>query len=204
MSSKGEGCFDTAVFLLMGVTDRLPRAGCGGGRESLEIRLVAGLSLCRLGAIAEGELDDMLADIARPAGDETDEPPPVVGEQCPRGFLEAREIAGHHRHEMIGCVSCGAGAIQVATGAARFVHELSQRDRRTAGLRAKPFPVARQQRHLARHNAEFGPPAPARLRRRGAVGGSFRIRCRLANGPGCRVRCRGDRDRPVGRSRRQK
>ena len=63
----------------------------------------------------------MVADIVRPAGDETDEPPPVVGKQRPRGFLEASEIAGHHGHEMIGGVSRGTRAIQIATGAARFV-----------------------------------------------------------------------------------
>src|SRR5207253_8910711 len=54
-----------------------------------------------LGAIAEGELDDVVADIVGPAGDETDESP-VIGEQRPRRFLEVGEIAGHHGHETIG------------------------------------------------------------------------------------------------------
>ena len=80
---------------------------------------------------------------------------------------------------MIGGVARGAGAIRVAVGAARFVDELSQRHRRAAGLRAEPFPVPRQQRHLARDDAEFRPPASARLRRRGLVGCGFRIRGRL-------------------------
>ena len=68
--------------------------------------------------VAEGELDDVVADIVGPAGDEADEPPPVVGKQRPRGFLEAGEIAGHHGHEVIGSVARVASAICIAIGAA--------------------------------------------------------------------------------------
>src|SRR5919201_4382681 len=76
-----------------------------------------------LGAIAEGELDDVVADIVGPAGDQSDESPPVIGEQRPRGFLETCEIAGHHGHEAIGGISCRAGAIRIAIGTARLVDE---------------------------------------------------------------------------------
>src|SRR3984893_12777977 len=77
-------------------------------------------------AIAEGELDDVVADIFGPAGDETGKPPPVVREQGPRGFFEARQIAGHRRHEMIGGVSCGPPAIAVTGRATRLLDQLSQ------------------------------------------------------------------------------
>src|SRR3954469_16565780 len=106
---------------------------------------------------AEGEPDDVVADVIRPAGNETGEPPPVVGEQGARGFLEAGAIAGHDRHEVIGGVSGGAGAIAVAAGAARFLDQFSQCHRGAAGLGAEPFPVPRQQRHLAGDDAEFRP-----------------------------------------------
>ena len=106
----------------------------------------------------------MVADIVGPAGDETDESPPVIGEQRPRRFLEAREIAGHHGHETIGGIPRRAGAIRIAIGAARFLHQLAQRHRCAAGLCAEPFPMTRQQCHLARDNAELGPAAPTRLR----------------------------------------
>src|SRR3984893_5899567 len=64
-------------------------------------------------AIAEGELDDVVADIFGPAGDETGKPPPVVREQGPRGFFEARQIARHRRHEMIGGISCRPATIAI-------------------------------------------------------------------------------------------
>src|SRR5262249_30905079 len=76
--------------------------------------------LRRLGAVAEGELDDVVADIVGPAGHQGDEASPVVGEQRPRGFLEAGEIASHGRHETIGGLLCRARAIRIAVGAARL------------------------------------------------------------------------------------
>jgi hypothetical protein len=66
----------------------------------------------------------VVADIVGPAGDETDESPPVIGEQRPRRFLEASEIAGHHGHETIRGLLCRAGTIRIAIGAARFLFEL--------------------------------------------------------------------------------
>ena len=51
-----------------------------------------GRSRLWLGAIAEGELDDVVADIVGRAGDETDELLLVIGEQCPRGLLEAGRL----------------------------------------------------------------------------------------------------------------
>ena len=138
-----------------------------------------GRSRLWLGAIGEGELDDVVADIVGPAGDEPGESPPVIGEQRPRRFLEACEIAGHHGHEAIGGIPCRAGAIRIAIGAARFVHQLSQRHRCAAGLRAEPLPMARQQCHLARDNAELGASASPRLRWRRLIGFDVRRRGRL-------------------------
>src|ERR1700680_2406067 len=86
-------------------------------------------------AIAEGGLDDVVADIFGPAGDETGKPPPVVREQGPRGFFEARQIAGHRRHEMIGGISCSPATIAITARATRLLDPLSQRHRRAAGLR---------------------------------------------------------------------
>jgi hypothetical protein len=73
--------FDTAVVPIEDVTDhcRAP--------ERWRVRSfgssVRGRSCLWRGAIAEGELDDVVANIVGPAGDETDESPPVVGEQRP-------------------------------------------------------------------------------------------------------------------------
>src|SRR4051812_2682413 len=100
-------------------------------------------TLLWIGAIAEGELDDVVADIVGPAGDETDEAPPVVGEQSARGLLEAGEVAGHHGHETIGGIPCRAGTIRIAIGAARVFHQFAQGHRCAAGLRAEPIPMAR-------------------------------------------------------------
>jgi hypothetical protein len=63
------------------------RAGC---------RIVAahgdGSLLRRLGAIAEGELDDVVADIVRPAGDETDEPPPSSANNAREGTSKPAKL----------------------------------------------------------------------------------------------------------------
>src|ERR1700682_382561 len=105
---------------------RVRSAAAAGGARKMRNVLRRGRSrLWRFGAIAEGELDDVVADIIRPAGNQPDKPPPVVGEQGPRGFLEAGQIAGHDRHEMIRRISCGAGAIQISARATRFLNELS-------------------------------------------------------------------------------
>jgi hypothetical protein len=74
-----------------------------------------------VGALAEGEPDDMVADVAGPGGDEFAETPPVVGKQRTRGFLEADAVAGHYRHEVVGGVSRRAMPVAIAADAARFV-----------------------------------------------------------------------------------
>ena len=102
------------------------------------------LQLVRIVTITEGKPDDMVADVFGPGGDQFAKPPPVVREQGAGSFLEAFEIAGHRRHEMIGRVPSGTMTISIATGVARFFHEFSQNDRRSAGLASQPIPVPRQ------------------------------------------------------------
>ena len=70
------------------------------------------------------ELDDVIADVVRPAGDQAIQPPPVACEQRARGFLEVCKVARHRRHEMIGGVPRRAAAIPVATAAAGLVDQL--------------------------------------------------------------------------------
>src|SRR3954447_8833417 len=83
---------------------------------------------------AECEPDDVIADIAGPCRDQGSEPPALVRVQRARGLLEVRQVAGRSRHEMICRVARGAAAILVAIGAARCIDQLSQADRRAAGL----------------------------------------------------------------------
>src|ERR1700730_13586926 len=109
-------------------------------------------------AVAKGEPHDMVANIVRPGGDQFAESPAILGEQGPRGFLEAFEIACHRRHEMIRRVPCGTMTVAIAVRAAPLSDHLSHRHRRPAGLAGKPVPVARQQRHFARHDAKLRPP----------------------------------------------
>jgi hypothetical protein len=79
----------------------------------------------RIVAIAEDEPDDMITDVFGPGGDQFAEPTPVVGEQSAGSLLEAFEIPGHRRHEMIGRVPRGTMTIAIATGVARFFNEFS-------------------------------------------------------------------------------
>src|SRR5512132_3947761 len=76
-----EGVFDTAVVPAVDVTDhcRAPERWRMSGFGSS----ARGDARLWLPAIAEGELDDVVADIVGPAGDELDESPPVIGEQRP-------------------------------------------------------------------------------------------------------------------------
>ena len=75
----------------------------------------------------------MIADIARPAGDEALEGGAVVGIERADRLFEMREIAGHRRHEMIGCIARRPRA-RFWT-APRLVDELAERHRRAARLR---------------------------------------------------------------------
>ena len=156
----------------------------------------------RLGPIAEGELDDVIADVAGPAGDQADKPPPIVGEQRPRGFLEAGEIAGHRGHEMIGGVSRGAGAIS---------------DRRWRGAPPPRAFAAPPMRRRAAPPAIPNAAATASPRGRPRRVWAARVRAAPAQrslrlvpdsrrvaaiAQRCRVRCREDPDRAAGRWRR--
>ena len=107
------------------------------------------------------------------SGDQTGKTPPVIGKQGARGLLEIGEVAGHHGHEVIGRIARGAQPVAIAADAAGLVDQFAQRNRRAAGLGVEPFPVPRQQRHLARDHAEFWPAAAARLVR------NLGFRCRL-------------------------
>src|SRR5260221_14707284 len=64
----------------------------------------------RFDAIAEGKLDDVVADIGGPARNQTDKTPPIAPEQGPRSFLEPPPISGHRPHEIIGRRPCRAAA----------------------------------------------------------------------------------------------
>lgn len=62
--------------------------------------------------------------------------------------------------------SCSATAVSfpltVTAGQQASIDQPAQRDRGAAGLAAQPFPLARQQRDLARHHAELGAADAAR------------------------------------------
>ena len=80
----------------------------------------------------------------------------IVGIQRARGFLESGQVAGQAAHEEIGGFLPFALAVADFIVAARLFDQLAQRHRRAAGLRGQPVPVARQQRHFARHHAQLG------------------------------------------------
>src|SRR5579871_638243 len=112
------------------------------------------------------ELCEVVANVGRPGRDQAGKATAVAGEQGAGRLFETRKITGHRRHEVIGGLARGAFAIRIAARAARRIDQLAQRHRRAAGLGVEPFPVPRQQGHLARDHAELWPPAPARLPRR--------------------------------------
>src|SRR5260370_22944120 len=153
-------------------------AGTGAVAELFGLRRAGGRRSRQnwFDAVAEGKLDDVVADIAGPASNETDKSPPIVREQGPRSFLEARQIAGHRRHEMIGRLSCGAPAIAITARPTRLLNQPAQCHRGPAGLWPEPFPVPWQRRDFAGDDAKFGPPATTRLRHRKVVGGGFQLR----------------------------
>src|SRR5258708_17296074 len=87
--------------------------GTGAVAERFGLRRAGGRRSrrSRFDAIAEGKLDDVVADIGGPASNETDKSPPILREQSPRSLLEAPQIAGHRRHKNISRVSFRAAAI---------------------------------------------------------------------------------------------
>jgi hypothetical protein len=77
------------------------------------------------GLITKCEYYDVIADIDWPIRDEFGEAPSIAGKQRARRFLEARPIAGHGRHEVIGSIARGALTIPVATRAAGIFYQLA-------------------------------------------------------------------------------
>ena len=67
--------------------------------------------------VAEGKLDDVVADIAGPAGNVFAEASPLAGKQGARGLLEAGKVARHRGHEVIGRIPSRAMTIAVAAEA---------------------------------------------------------------------------------------
>src|SRR4029077_3644641 len=91
------------------------------------------LSFSRGGASAKGQFDGMVAHVARPAADEFTEPLAVTREQRTRGLLEVRQVAGHRRHEVIGCLLPLAALIHLLVRAPGGLHQFANRDGSTAG-----------------------------------------------------------------------
>src|SRR5260370_33778956 len=98
---------------------------CGVGVEKLQRTVWRRSHRRRFGAIAEGKLDDVVADIAGPAGYEFGKTSSVVREQGPRGFLEMPEIPGHRRHEMIGGPPRAPAPLPIAPFAPPPSHHIS-------------------------------------------------------------------------------
>lgn len=96
-------------------------------------------------------------DVLGPRGDELEEAMEVVGVQRPRRLLEARQISGEGPEELPHRVARRALRGGVALPSARLVDEPAERCGDALRLRLEPLPVARQQRHLAGHDAQLRP-----------------------------------------------
>ena len=109
----------------------------------------------RLRRIAERKPSDMTPNIDRPFGNERIETRGVVHKQCPRRFLETGQIARHRRHEVVGPLLRGAPFVSLRVFAARLVHQLAQRYRGTAGLRALEVAIAAYRSSEARRPVDI-------------------------------------------------
>ncbi len=141
------------------------------GDENSSRPLPSGFSVaCQPGGV--------LAHIGRPAGDPLGEALAIPGEQRPRRLLEARQVAGHRIHEMVGALLRLPRTPGLA--AARLLDQLAQRHRgaraarraipsgaATRSPRAPPRPASAARARAARPP----PPVAARLRRPGAPAG---------------------------------
>jgi hypothetical protein len=119
----------------------------------------------QLRLIGEGQTDGVIADVIGPGGDQLAETAAVVCKERPRGFFEARQVAGDGRHESISRFLGGADAVAIAARAPRFVNQPAQRDRRAPGLEIQPVPMARQERDLFRDDTQARASPAARLNR---------------------------------------
>src|ERR1700733_15366296 len=99
--------------------------GFDDDRHILMDRKTGRSQLVRIVAITEGKPDDMGTDVFAPGGDQFAKSPPVGREQGAGSFLEAFEIAGHRRHEMIGRVPRGTMTIAIAAVTARLIEKFS-------------------------------------------------------------------------------
>jgi hypothetical protein len=95
----------------------------------------------------------VLANVRRPGANELGESRPIAGEERSERFLEARSIAGHHGHELIGRLSRSPDPIHLYARPASLIHQPPQRHGRSPRLLGKPIPVAREERHLSSHDA---------------------------------------------------
>ena len=104
-------------------------------RNDNVIPLRLGRPYSLVGAIAVGELYDVVADIHRPVRNQAGKTPPVIGKQGARGFLEIGEVAGHRRHEVIGRIARDTLPVAIAADAAGFIDQFAQArpTRRRAG-----------------------------------------------------------------------
>ena len=106
-------------------------------------------------------MQGMFAHVCRPVCEQRFQTRAVVGEQGPDGLLEAGQIAGQRRHEVVGTFVALGRIVRV--GASRLLHQLAQGHRRAPLLCRQPVPVPRQQGDFAGDDTEFRPAAPTQL-----------------------------------------
>src|SRR3954471_9063510 len=102
-----------------------------------------------------GELSCVLANILGPRLDQLVEAVAVTGKQGARCLLETGPVAGHDGHEPVRGLLRLADAILAFVRTPGLLHEFAERDRSPAGLGVEPIPVPRQQRNLARDDAQL-------------------------------------------------
>ncbi|RZJ38588.1 MAG: response regulator, partial [Brevundimonas sp.] len=90
----------------------------------------------------------------------------IPREQHPRRLLIAGLVPRHGGHEAVGRLPGLARPVRPLGRLQRALDQLAQGDRRAAGLGGQPVPVARQQGHLARDDAQLRTPRPPLLRLR--------------------------------------
>ena len=100
--------------------------------------------------------------IGRPVGHLRFKRTLVCSKQRPAGFLKARLMARDGGHEFVTCGAALAYTVLHSRRAAGHFHQFSQCHRGTAGLPAQPVPMAWQQGHLPRHDAQPGATRAAR------------------------------------------
>lgn len=101
-----------------------------------------------------GELEGVHAQVVWPGIGEAREALVVAGEEGARGLLELRLIPERGRHETIGGFERAAPAVGGGARGPGLLDESPEGRRGAPGLRGEPLPVARQERDLARDDAE--------------------------------------------------